>query len=121
MAGGITGGRAADRVGPRATLHFALDWWMGGLTGGIVAAGSGLDALAWMVGAVGGFALGMTWAADRVYMAQISPPRHLGEFYGLYATVGRFATLLGPESETIEEVDEFLTLDGLRILYERNR
>ncbi len=28
--------------------------------------------------------------------AENSPPRHLGEFYGLYATVGRFATLLGP-------------------------
>lgn len=34
---------------------------------------------------------------------------------------GGFAALLGPESETIEEVDEFLTLDGLRILHERNR
>ena len=34
---------------------------------------------------------------------------------------GGFATLLGPTSETIEDVDEFLTLDGLRILYERNR
>lgn len=34
---------------------------------------------------------------------------------------GGFAELLAPESETIEEVDEFLTLDGLRILHERNR
>ena len=38
----------------------------------------------------------------------------------IFAT-GGFATLLAPESETIEEVDEFLTLDGLRILHERNR
>lgn len=38
----------------------------------------------------------------------------------VFAT-GGFARLLAPESQTIEEVDEFLTLDGLRILYERNR
>jgi len=48
------------------------------------------------LGGLGGLALGATWAADRVYMQRISPPRYLGEFYGLYATVGRFATLLGP-------------------------
>jgi UMF1 family MFS transporter len=29
-------------------------------------------------------------------MVRVSPPRHLGEFYGLYATVGRFATIAGP-------------------------
>lgn len=33
---------------------------------------------------------------------------------------GGLASLIAPESKTIEEVDDYLTLDGLRILYQRN-
>ena len=50
--------------------------------------------------------------------------RRIQEENGVKARVfatGGFAILLGPESETIEVIDEFLTLDGLRILYERNQ
>ena len=42
---------------------------------------------------------------------------------GLQARViatGGFATLLAPQSDTIDEVAEFLTLDGLRLIYTRN-
>ena len=44
----------------------------------------------------------------------------LGTESAVIAT-GGLARLVEPESLTIERVEEFLTLDGLRLLYERNR
>ncbi len=96
MAGAWFGGRLVDLSGPRRLLHMAIHTWIVAIGLGIVAAEADLVWLAWILGAIGGLALGATWTADRVYMARISPPEQLGEFYGLYATVGRFATILGP-------------------------
>jgi UMF1 family MFS transporter len=96
MVGGFVGGRIVDRVGPRRLLHGVLHTWMLAMAVGVIGGAENLDVLAWPLGVLGGLALGATWAADRVYMQRISPPAFLGEFYGLYATVGRFATILGP-------------------------
>jgi len=96
IVGGYLGGRLVDRFGPRRLLHVVLYLWLLAMGVGVVAGAAGARALAWPLGGLGGLALGATWAADRVYMQRISPPRYLGEFYGLYATVGRFATFLGP-------------------------
>lgn len=96
IVGGLAGGRLVDRFGPLRVLRVALVGWMVAIAGGVAAAFTDLTALSWVIGPVAGVSLGATWTADRVVMVRVSPTRHLGEFYGLYATVGRFATILGP-------------------------
>lgn len=94
--GGLGAGWFIERFGPLRVLRLVLILWMVAMASGIAAAVTGLTDLAWIIGPLGGIALGATWASDRVVMTRVSPPRHLGEFYGLYATVGRFATIAGP-------------------------
>ena len=94
--GGLGGGRLTERIGPRRALHFALYLWMTAWIFGLAAAAADAKPLGVVLVIMGGFALGTTWSADRTYMATITPPDRYAEFYGLYATVGRFATILGP-------------------------
>lgn len=96
VIGGLVGGRAASRRGARRTLRATLLVWAAAILLGSAAAVVDLSSLVWPVGIMGGLALGSTWASDRVLMFELSPPERLGEFYGLYATVGRFATIVGP-------------------------
>ena len=96
LVGALIAGRLTDLIGPRKTLNGALYLWMIAIALAVVIGVTGATQFGWLIGAIGGAGLGATAATDRVYMTRISPPRHLGEFYGLYAVVGRFATLFGP-------------------------
>lgn len=100
IAGAIVGGFGAgpliERHGPLRVLRFVLVMWVLAIAAGVTAAVTGVTDVAWVIGPVGGIALGATWASDRVVMIRLSPPRRLGEFYGLYATMARFATIVGP-------------------------
>lgn len=93
LVGGLLGGWLTDRFGPKKILLGTLGLWFVTM---VTAATVRDTTLAWAVGPLGGIALGSTWASDRVMMAGLSPPQLIGEFYGLYATVGRFAAILGP-------------------------
>jgi MFS transporter, UMF1 family len=97
IVGGLGWGWIVDRWGPKRTLDAVLGIWV--VTFALTAAVGGLNLpgwLFWIAGPMAGVALGGTWAADRPYMLRLSPPRYLGQFYGLYAMVGRFAAIVGP-------------------------
>ncbi len=97
VLGGLVLGSVVDRVGPKRTLNLVLGLWMVSLAGAVAIPVFDLPQNAfWAVACVAGIAMGGTWTADRPYMLILAPPKRLGEFYGLYSMVGRFAAIVGP-------------------------
>ena len=97
VAGGLVWGRVVDRIGPRDTLMRVLLIWSLAL---LLIAATGFEILPqdwlWGLAPLAGFSLTGIWAADRPLMIGLAPPEYLGQFYGLYALAGRFASLIGP-------------------------
>ncbi len=93
IVGAFGSGPLIDRLGAKRALYVALTVWVAAL--GLACGAPGKGAL-WLVGPLTGTALGALWSADRVVMFRLSPPAALGEFYGLYGMVGRFAAITGP-------------------------
>ena len=96
IIGGYVYGKAADKYGPRKLTLVSLICWILSLSIAIIATEFDQLWLIYVTGVLGGFNIGGIFAVDRVFMTRLSPEKHLGEFYGLYSTVGRFATILGP-------------------------
>jgi UMF1 family MFS transporter len=97
VVGGIFWGRVVDRIGARDCLLRVLGGWVVVLA---LIAGTGFRVLPtealWVIAPIAGFVLSGIWAADRPLLIELSPERLLGQFYGLYALAGRFASLVGP-------------------------
>jgi UMF1 family MFS transporter len=97
IAGGFVWGRIVDRKGPKRTLDYVLFLWMATF---VLASSIGILRLPiqalYVVAIMAGIAMGGIQAADRPYMLRLAPPHRIGEFYGLYGMVGRFASVFGP-------------------------
>lgn len=94
---GLCWGFVVDRVGPKRTLNVVLVTWM--VIFALVAAIPVLhlpSVLIYPAGCLVGVALAGLWASDRPLMARLAPPRYYGQFFGLYAMVGRFGAVIGP-------------------------
>ena len=52
--------------------------------------------LMWPTSALAGIAMGGIWCADRPYLIRLVPKQYIGEFFGIYSMVGRFASIAGP-------------------------
>lgn len=97
IVGGFVTGRLVDKFGARRVLKWVLVLWTVTF---VLAAMLGLLGLPWkllyLVSVLAGISLGATWSADRPLMLELTPPARLGEFYGFYGMVGRFAAIVGP-------------------------
>jgi UMF1 family MFS transporter len=97
VVGGLLWGPVVDRIGPKRTLDRVLVLWTVTFAAAALIPVLGLPrVLFWGVACAAGVALGGTWASDRPLMLILSPPAKVGEFYGLYSMVGRFAAVVGP-------------------------
>lgn len=97
IAAGLAWGFVVDRAGPKRTLDAVLLLWMAVFVAAAAIPILELPSeLIFAVSVFVGIALAGLWAADRPLMARIAPPRYYGQFFGLYAMVGRFAAIVGP-------------------------
>ena len=93
ILGAFAAGPLIDGVGAKRALYAALALWTVALGLALVA---DRGAVFFVVGGCTGAALGAVWSADRVLMFRLSPLERLGELYGVYGMVGRFAAITGP-------------------------
>jgi UMF1 family MFS transporter len=104
VVGGIYWGRRTDSHGPKSSLNRVLALWSVALvlgsisllfTGEAIAGFTQGQVIFVIAGVILGFGFGGLSGADRIIMYRLSPPKQLGEFYGLYGLVGKGSQVIG--------------------------
>ena len=90
-------GILVDSIGPKRTLDIVLYIWVIVLLGVAAVPLFSLPSnLIWLFAPLSGVAMAGVWCADRPYLIRLVPENAIGEFFGLYSLVGRFASIVGP-------------------------
>ncbi len=86
-------GYAQDRLGKVPALRYTLWAWIAMVA---VAWGATTSAQFWVAANLAGLAMGSSQSAGRALVAYFAPPSRTGEFFGLWGTATRLASILGP-------------------------
>jgi len=91
--GSLVFGYLGDRMTTKRAIHFSLLVWTSAVLYVLV-----IDEAweFWLLAGVVGFVLGGTQAASRALLAKFTPAANSAEFFGFFATGGKFAAILGP-------------------------
>ncbi len=97
IVAGLVWGWVVDAIGARRTLNLVLGVWAIVFVGAAAVAYLRLPTyLFWIIAPLAGVGLAGTSTADRPLLLQLAPRDRIGQFYGLYAMIGRFAAIVGP-------------------------
>ena len=84
-----------DKVGHKIALGITLVGW---ITTCIIAAITTTKDGFWYAAAIAGFCMGSSQSAGRAMAAMFTPPKQVGEFFGLWTFATRLASIIGPLS-----------------------
>ncbi len=93
ISGSYVFGYLTDKFGPKKTIIITLCLWIIVTMGAFVA----YDVVTfYIVGLIAGIAMGSSQSASRALMGRLIPTGMEAEFYGFYALMGKFSSILGP-------------------------
>ncbi len=93
--GALAFGYVQDRIGHRLALSLTLVGWIAVC---VIAALAQNKAQFWVAATIAGLCMGSSQSAGRAMVGLFAPPRQLAEFFGLWTTATRIASIIGPIS-----------------------